>query len=125
MALSEHEQRLLEQLEQQLNAEDPRFAHSMSSSGRSFSTRRIVLSALVGVAGILVLLVGVSFQNIFIGVGGFLIMGASVYFGTVRPIGGSESHGKGQSIPKSASAPRGGFMGGLEEKWDQRRQGEP
>ncbi len=126
MALSEHEQRLLEQLEQQLNAEDPRFVHSMASSGRSFSTRRIVLGALIGVAGILVLLVGISFQNIFIGVGGFLIMGASVYFATARSKSEGESRGKSNASPKSPTSPRGGsFMGGLEEKWDQRRQGEP
>ena len=31
MPLSEHEQKLLEQLEQQLNAEDPKFARSMDS----------------------------------------------------------------------------------------------
>lgn len=125
MALSEHEQRLLEQLEQQLNADDPKFAQSMASSGRNFSTRRLVLGSLIGVAGILLLLVGISFQNIFIGVAGFLVMGTGVYFATTH--GKSEKGSGGGSTPrtsKSPTSPRGGFMGGLEEKWDQRRQGD-
>ena len=54
MPLSEHEQRLLEQLEQQLHAEDPKFAsHMESASGRSLSTRHIVVGSLVAIAGIL------------------------------------------------------------------------
>ena len=80
MALSEHEQRLLDQLEQQLHADDPKFAHSMASNtGRSMSTRRIVLGSLVTVAGLAVLLLGIWNQFIPVGVAGFLIMGAGVY----------------------------------------------
>src|SRR3954470_10980473 len=75
MPLSEHEQKLLEQLERQLHEDDPKFANSMGSDpGRSWSTRHIVIGVLATLAGVLLLLVGVSLQNIFVGVLGFVVM---------------------------------------------------
>jgi hypothetical protein len=99
MPLSEHEQKLLEQLEKQLHEDDPKFANSMGSDPiRSWSTRHIVIGVLGTIAGILLLLVGVSLQNIFLGVLGFIVMGAG----------------------KSKNS----FMSNLEERWDERRRGE-
>ena len=47
MPLSEHEQKLLEQLEKQLHEDDPKFANSMGSDpGRNWSTRHIVMGVL-------------------------------------------------------------------------------
>lgn len=125
MALSEHEQRLLDQLEQQLHADDPKFANSMGSSGqRSMSTRRIVLGALVGVAGILVLLLGIANQIIIVGVAGFVIMGAGVYFATTRSKDNDVTPRPAGSA-KAAPAARGGFLRTLEEKWDERKREQP
>ncbi|WP_043446983.1 DUF3040 domain-containing protein [Arthrobacter sp. L77] len=122
MALSEHEQRLLDQLEQQLHADDPKFAHSMASDSRkSMSTRRLVIGSLITIAGILVLLAGIVWQNIFIGVAGFLIMGAGVYFATTK----SKQVDTGQPIGKPSKATTGGksgFMSSLEDKWDERKR---
>lgn len=126
MALSEHEQRLLDQLEQQLHADDPKFAHSMaSSSGRSLSTRRIVLGALVAIGGILVLLTGIGSQIILVGVAGFVIMGAGVYFATTKSKVGSEGPAKPGGSSKAATTPRSGFLSTLEEKWDERKRDQP
>lgn len=121
MPLSEHEQKMLEQLEKQLHDEDPKFADSMGADAlRTFSTKHIVLGVLGVIVGILVLLVGVSIQNIFVGVLGFLLMGASVYYGTLRRPGrrrfGSAS---GSSKPKG-----GGFLRRLEAQWEERRREE-
>lgn len=122
MALSEHEQRLLDQLEQQLHADDPKFAHSMASdTRRSMSTRRLVIGSLITIAGILVLLAGIVYQNIFIGVAGFLIMGGGVYFATTK----SKPVETGQPVGKPSKAPTGGksgFMSSLEDKWDERKR---
>lgn len=119
MPLSEHEQKLLEQLEQQLHADDPKFANSMGSDSiRSLSTRHIVLGVLATIVGILVLLVGVSLQAIPLGVLGFVIMGGGVYFATTRrAVAGVSVRGKKKG-PKSRSS----FMSNLEERWDQRRR---
>lgn len=125
MALSEHEQRLLDQLEQQLHADDPKFAHSMASStSRSMSTRRIVIGSLVTIAGVAVLLLGIWNQFIPVGVAGFLIMGAGVYYATskTRLDGAAPNSGKGA---KASSSPRGGFLSSLEEKWDERKRDQP
>ncbi|MCU1634136.1 MAG: hypothetical protein JWM61_2788 [Micrococcaceae bacterium] len=122
MALSEHEQRLLDQLEQQLHADDPKFAHSMASDTRkSMSTRRLVIGSLITIAGILVLLAGIVYQNIFIGVAGFLIMGGGVYFATTKSkqVDGGETAGRPSKTPTGG---KGGFMTSLEDKWDERKR---
>ncbi|MBE0009876.1 MULTISPECIES: DUF3040 domain-containing protein [unclassified Arthrobacter] len=126
MALSEHEQRLLDQLEQQLHADDPKFASSMASSTpRSMSTRRIVIGALMAVAGILILLLGVANQIILVGVAGFLVMGAGVYFATTRSKE-SEAAPMPRGTTKAAPVNRsGGFLSTLEEKWDERKREQP
>ncbi len=126
MALSEHEQRLLDQLEQQLHADDPKFAHSMASSTqRSMSTRRIVLGSLITVAGLAVLLLGITNQFIPVGVAGFLIMGAGVYYATTRTKVTGTAPGVGASA-KTASTPRSSsFLSNLEEKWDERKRDQP
>lgn len=126
MALSEHEQRLLDQLEQQLHADDPKFAHSMaSSSNRSMSTRRIVLGSLVTVAGLAVLLLGITNQFIPVGIAGFLVMGAGVYYATTKSKLNGAVPGAGKTA-KAPSASRGGsFFSSLEEKWDERKRDQP
>ncbi|WP_332762769.1 DUF3040 domain-containing protein [Pseudarthrobacter sp.] len=123
MPLSEHEQKLLEQLEKQLHEDDPKFANSMGSDpGRTWSTRHIVIGVLCALAGIALLLVGVTVQNIFVGVLGFVVMGAGVYFATMRNASGGKqrsAHGTGKS-----GKPRSSFMSSLEERWDERRRDE-
>jgi hypothetical protein len=120
MPLSEHEQRLLDQLEQQLHAEDPKFASSLGSDpARTFSTRHIVIGALAAIAGILVLLLGVAWQAIPLGVLGFVIMGAGVYFGTLRR--GWRKGGDGAGSGRQGKA-KSSFMSSLEERWDERRR---
>ncbi|MGO4385213.1 DUF3040 domain-containing protein [Specibacter sp. RAF43] len=119
MPLSEHEQRLLDQLEQQLHAEDPKFANTLASDpARSLSTRHIVIGVLVMIAGIMILLGGVASHLIVVGVLGFLVMGGGVYiaislpkFGTRRTAG-----------PKSSGKQKSGFMNSLEERWEERRR---
>ena len=60
MPLSEHEQRLLEQIEQALYAEDPKFASIYQRNDlRSHQRRRIIRAAVVLVIGLGLLLAGV------------------------------------------------------------------
>ena len=61
MPLSEHEQRLLEQMEQQLSVEDPKFASAMrGSAARVKARRRIILGALGVLVGLGLVLLGVA-----------------------------------------------------------------
>lgn len=121
MPLSEHEQRLLEQLEKQLH-EDHRFASTMKtvSNAGNYSTRNLALGALIGIVGIGVLIAGVSSQLIIVGVLGFIVMFGGVYLALSRK-GGSPAV---KSAEGAKSAQKSGFMSDLESKWEQRKRDE-
>jgi len=71
--LSEHEQRLLDQIERALYAEDPKFASSLNSSDlRSHARRKLRRSVAVLVVGAL-LLVGIV-VNVWLPVAGIVLM---------------------------------------------------
>lgn len=127
MPLSEHEQKLLEQLERQLQADDPKFASSMGTDRmQTLSTRHIVIGALIAVAGILVLLFGVSKQIIPLGVVGFLIMGAGVYWASTQGAKAGARKNNAQTKAQRGGKPqRGSFMSTLEDRWEDRRRDEP
>ncbi|MEU1792106.1 DUF3040 domain-containing protein, partial [Streptomyces sparsogenes] len=76
MPLSEHEQRMLEQMERALYAEDPKFATALEGTGLRTYTRRRVYQAIAGfLVGVALLMVGVIIpQQIWISVVGFLVM---------------------------------------------------
>ncbi|MDQ1706712.1 MAG: hypothetical protein QOF18_3078, partial [Frankiaceae bacterium] len=81
MPLSEHEQRLLEQIEQALYAEDPKFAQSWRVRDlRSLQRARILRAAVVVLLGLGLLVAGVITQSgntvlgVGLGVAGFLCM---------------------------------------------------
>ena len=75
MPLSEHEQRQLEQIEQALYADYPRFAHAARRSDpRVHYKRRVVEAAFGFLLGIGLLLGGVVSMIIWIGVAGFVVM---------------------------------------------------
>ena len=72
MPLSEHEQRLFEQIERSL-AEDPKFASAVRSTDPRFhARRRIILAAIAVVLGLAVLVFGVANKNPPLGVAGFV-----------------------------------------------------
>ena len=78
MALSEHEQRLLDQIEQALYAEDPKFAANVRSVRRRTLRRRWMPISILGVlAGLAVVLVGLTAKQIAVGVVGFVLIVAS------------------------------------------------
>ena len=75
MPLSEHEQRLLDQIERALYAEDPKFASAVRTTDlRSHLLRRLKRSAALLGAGLVLLVVGVAMQMLALGVAGFLVM---------------------------------------------------
>ena len=80
MPLSEHEQRLLDEIEQALYAEDPKFASSVRSARPRNRARTMLALSVVGVLlGLAVVLVGLTANLILLGVLGFvLIVGSCV-----------------------------------------------
>lgn len=80
MPLSEHEQRLLDEIEQALYAEDPKFASSVRSARPRSRVRVLLALSAIGVLiGLAVVLVGLAANLIVVGVLGFvLIVGSCV-----------------------------------------------
>ncbi len=75
MPLSEHEQRLLDQIERALYQEDPKFASTVRQTDlRTHMRRRLRRAAIVLVLGFTLLLVGVLSSQAVIGVVGFVVM---------------------------------------------------
>ncbi|MEU1882358.1 DUF3040 domain-containing protein [Streptosporangium sp. NPDC020072] len=127
MPLSEHEQRLLDQIEQALYAEDPKWANTVRiSDPRSHYKRRLVKASIGFVLGVVLLMVGVV-NYIPLGVGGFVVMLAACLWGLSswkRMNGFGETSGAGPSRQTGRagrrSGPKPSFMERMEERWRRR-----
>jgi hypothetical protein len=78
MPLSEHEQRILANIERRLLEEDPKFAQQVGRSLQSRLIRRMRLAACGFVLGLIILIVGFA-QYVALGVAGFVIMLYSLF----------------------------------------------
>ena len=92
MPLSDHEQRMLDQIESALYAEDPKFASSVRGGGlRAPSARRRLQGAALFIVGLGMLVSGVAFPATMIGtfpilsVFGFVVMFGGVVFAITGP----------------------------------------
>lgn len=129
MPLSEHEQRMLEQMERALYAEDPKFATALEGSGLRTYTRRRVYQAVAGfLVGIALLMAGMVAQQIWISVVGFLVMlGCAVLAVTgwrKAPKHGEQQSGAGSGGGAPARRParqRRSMMNRIEDRWQRRR----
>jgi hypothetical protein len=143
--LSEHEQHLLEQMEQALYAEDPKFASQMQGSkARDRLRHRIMVGVLAVLAGLVLVVLGVVNEAVWLGAIGFALMvggaayavtpprspkptlGAVSQDGTVRahaptPKGAGGRGGRTRKADKPRQNGSTGFMQRLEERWDKRR----
>ena len=85
MPLSEHEQRLLEQIERALVDDDPKFASSVRTGDRRLKARRkLQIGAVLVVVGFAVLVGGAVARSVPLGVVGFLVAFAGVALGVLN-----------------------------------------
>jgi hypothetical protein len=124
--LSEHEQRLLEQIERALYAEDPKFASTVSSTNlRTHARRRIAWSVIGFLLGIGALVTGVMIQTVLLAVIGFLIMFLSVVYAisqSKRLFGKPDLRVVGSTAPPKARSrkQRSSFLRRMEERFRRR-----
>jgi Protein of unknown function (DUF3040) len=136
--LSEHERRQLEQIEQALRADDPRFADALAAADpRVHYKRRLIAAALGLVTGVGLLLAGVVTNVVPIAVAGFVVMLAcslravtsyrrmtGITTGRVPAedrASGTERHAAtGRRAGKQAGS---GLLERLEERWRRRQAG--
>ena len=135
MPLSEHEQHLLEQMEQAMYAEDPKFASAMRGRTPKARQRRRLLLGCVGVlVGLALVVLGVARSLIPVAVVGFVLMLAGAAFaatperksGPVGMIGRDGAPVPRRSRGGATRAPRssrsgGSFMQRMEQRWERRR----
>jgi Protein of unknown function (DUF3040) len=125
VALSEEEQRLLDQMEAALAAEDPKLVNAMRGTGvRRLHRRRAALAGVAFFAGLALLIVGMSTSPL-ISIAGFVLMVAAAVtaiYAWQHVGGGGNDSGGGTEKPK-ARQPSGpdGFMDKMEERWRRRR----
>ena len=120
MPLSEHEQRLLDQIERGLYAEDPKFASNVRG-GRLHrpSRRRRIQGATVFVLGLVIMGAGLAVPFRpgaipVVPVVGFLVMfgGAVLFWFAIRAGSDGEAQSEGGSGPGSGGPGSGGSGGG-------------
>lgn len=120
MPLSEYEQRMLQEMEQQLRSDDPRLASTLADRSRP-DIRRLSIGVLLLLAGLGGLIGGVAAGQVWLGVLGFLAMLAGVMLAISRPRGAGKARGKRRP---AAGRPSGGagFMQRQEQRWDRRNE---
>ena len=89
MDFSERERRILEQLESSLHEDDPELDAKMKPTDRSaWTTRRVHVAGVIVSVGLLVMVCGVGFGNIWVGALGFLAMlGGTICIAPSQPRG--------------------------------------
>ncbi|GAA3743027.1 DUF3040 domain-containing protein [Salinactinospora qingdaonensis] len=132
MPLSEHEQRMLDQIERALYAEDPKFAHTVRQTNPQVHYKRwIVYSSIGFVLGVCLLMGGVIVQQPAIGAIGFLVMLACTLWGLSgwRRASGTApadtaASPQSKSKGRKRNQQRPGMMNRFEERWRRRQEGE-
>ena len=131
MPLSEHEQRLLEQMEQAMYAEDPKFASAMRGrSSRARQRRRYLLGGVGLLVGLVLVVVGVARSVVPVAVVGFVLMLAGAAFGAAPerkagPVGvvGADASTQPRRRRAAKGASGQSFLAKLEQRWEHRREG--
>jgi hypothetical protein len=125
VALSDREQKLLEQMEKALYAEDPKFASTLRRSGLTIAPgerRHVILGLLSLVAGLALVFGSVVSKMVIVGIPGFLLVLTGFVFiarGLQEPVAAATpTPTKVRNRSKNSK-----LMSRLEERWQQRRDG--
>lgn len=122
MALSEREQRLLEEMERNLYNNEADVVTTLGIR-RIPNYRAIAIGAIVALAGLITMVVGVSQDITLVGIIGFAILFSGVMVAVAipgRPVEPSNSSASGKSGSKSA----GSLMDQLNDRWERRNNGD-
>jgi len=130
MPLSDHEQRMLDQIESALYAEDPKFASSVRGGGlRAPTARRRLQGAALFVIGLGMLVAGVAFKATMIAgfpilsVLGFVVMFGGVVYAITGPrlSGRRDRSGPGSQVRQRRPKGGGGsFTSRMEDRFRRR-----
>lgn len=118
MALSDHEQRLLDEMERNLYQHDAEFVASVQSIRPRPSYRNIVWGVLLSVAGLGIVIGAVIVHLVIVGVLGFaaIVAGVMIAIRTTPQTAGAQTNG----TAKPAKA-RQSFMDRVNDRWEKRQ----
>ena len=122
MALSEHEQRLLDEMERRLYQSEADVVPASVGGPRRLNYRSLVLGILVALVGIGLLIGGAAGQMLWLGLIGFAVMlgGVTLMFSGREDAGSDELRAE----PQSKSAPsKETLTERMERRWDKRMEG--
>ena len=121
MPLSEHEKRLLAEMEEALAAYDPRLISTFN--GKSPSRSRVVIGFGLILIGIFILFGGLISQVPLVGVAGFIasLVGAVL---AISNLGGLMNGVISKAQSKGPKKGPGKWSQGFEQRWDRRNLGE-
>ena len=126
MALSDNEQRILDELEKQFAAQDPKLTKSFQNGpAGKFSSGKILIGVLALVVGLVLLIFAVSSKMILLGVLGFVVMLLGVLYATAQPKSmdnGSEKALKDHPVFMKPAKKNSKFMKKMEDRWDERQK---
>ena len=126
MPLSDHEQRLLDQIERALYADDPKFASSVRRADlRTVNRRRMWRAAAVFAVGFALMLFGVA--QPLVGIAGFVVMllALALALSAWKKMSGSPAalravDGRAERSPARKKKAHGSARQRLEERWQRR-----
>jgi hypothetical protein len=129
--LSEHEQRQLEQIEQALYREDPKFGRLVRSSDPRVHYKRKLVQAFVGiVVGAGLVAAGVVTRHIYLEAAGAVLLVLSLLWAVVnwrqhaaRTRSARSKGRRAHDRRRPTSGSRTGLMERLEERWRRRQEG--
>jgi predicted lipid-binding transport protein (Tim44 family) len=123
MPLSEHEQRLLDEMERNLYGRDADVV-SASGAGLRPNHRALTLGSVLAVVGVGVMVTAVMMQIIVLGVIGFVITFSGALVASRRAASPNSASGASTKSSKPAASGRSTFMDRMQQKWDERQDGQ-
>ncbi|MGO1544188.1 MAG: DUF3040 domain-containing protein [Gulosibacter sp.] len=136
MALSEQEQRLLDEMERSLYQNDADVMSTTPKEGPVVSAKAITIIVLSVVVGLGIVVAGMATSYIWIGLIGFVVMIAGIVWAIRGSNNGPSSASGTETQTPKASAPGkgasgsgkqktgGSFMDRFEDRWERRQDGE-
>ncbi|MCB1273712.1 MAG: DUF3040 domain-containing protein [Leucobacter sp.] len=124
MGLSEREQQLLDDMERRLYQSEADVMQAGSATPKSFNMRSLALGILLALIGIGVMVGGVAAQQLWLGLIGFAAMLGGVVLAFRRsedPADPGATAGKTKTARSKSGA---SFSDRMEERWNQRMEGD-
>lgn len=122
MGLSEHEQRLLDDMERRLYQSEADVVQTSPGARAQLNLRSLVLGIVVVLVGLAALIGGVAAQQLWVGVIGFAVMLGGVLLSLSKR--GAAATVDQEGVPRGGAEARESLSDRLGRRWDERLEGE-